>query len=309
MFLECIKEGFKLTHRNWQVILLKIIVTIISIAALFIFVGIPIAVAIIFMSIDIASLKDTLLNIMSSDPLEILSKYLGLAVIVFTGLILYITVVSVVVLYVFGGMLGVLRNASLDSKYRFSFSSFFAEAKKLFFPLVWLFSVALFVITAVIIIFGILTGVWFFTVHALSTPDSTLSVFVVSFFTMLVIFLSLVAGLFSVIFTVYASIALAVERKGVSDSFKKTWNFVMNKPGAFLFYILLVICVVALNIVLWLLGASFRLIPMIGLIVSIPYQIILHVFQSYLAVVMWSSLIVYFIKGTKHTEYKATYDI
>ncbi len=309
MIIECIKEGFHITHRNWQVILLKIAVTIISLVGVFFFIGIPIAVAIIFMSVDIANIKDILPGIMSENPLEFLSKYLGLVILMLISLTLYLTIVSVLMLYVFGGMLGVLRNAALNIQYKFSLSSFFKEAKKFFFPLLWLFSIALLVITVVVIVFGILVGVVISAIYAFKESGTTLSVFVTSFFSLLIIFLSIIVGLASVIFTVYAAIALVVEKNGVADSFKNAWNFVKNKPMAFLFYIILVIGIIAVNITLKILGGSFSMIPVVGLLISIPFQLIYYVVQSYLGVVMWSSLLVFYIKGINYPVYTATYDI
>lgn len=309
MIIECIKEGFHITHRNWQVILLKIAVTIVSLAGFFFFIGIPIAIAIAYLSVDIANIKDILPWIMSENPMEILSKYLGLAILIFIALILYLTAVSTLMLYTFGGMLGVLRNAALNIQYKFSFSSFFKEAKKLFFPLLWLFSIALLVITAIVIILGILTVVIFFVTHAFSESGTRLSVFVTSFFSLLIIFLTIIGGLASIIFMVYAAMALAVEKKGVIDSFKNAWNFVTNKPMAFLFYIILVISIIAVNIILMILGGSFRMIPTVGPLINIPYKLIYYVLQSYLGIVMWGSLLVFYIKGINYPVYTATYDI
>lgn len=310
MIIECIKEGFHITHRNWQVMLLKIAVTIVNLVGLFFFVGIPIAAAVVFMSVDIANIKDILPGIMSENPLGFLSKYLGLIVLMLISLILYLTIASVLMLYVFGGTLGVLRNAALNIQYKFSFPSFFKEAKKLFFPLLWLFSIALLVITVVIIVFGIVTGVAFFVIQVLSGgSETTLSVFVVSFFTLLIVFLSLIIGFASVIFTAYVAITLVVEKKKVIDSFKKAWDFVKNKPMAFLFYIILVSGIMGVNILLVLLGGSFQMIPMISILISIPYQLIAYAVQIYLNVVMWSSLVVFYVKGVNYSVYTATYDI
>lgn len=298
MVIECIKEGFHITHRNWQVILLKIAVTIVSLVGFFFFIGIPIAIAIAYLSVDIANIKDILPWIMSEDPMEILSKYLGLAILTFAALILYLTFVSVIALYVFGGTLGVLRNAALNIQYKFSLSSFFKEAKKLFFPLLWLFSIAFLVIIAIIIVLGILTVVIFFVTHAFSESGTRLSVFVTSFFSLLIISLSIIIGLVSLIFTVYAAIALVVEKSRVINSFKNAWNFLKSKPMAFLFYILLVISIIAVNIILTIFGGSFRMIPLV-----------LFAVQSYLGVVMWSSLFVFYIKGINYPVHTATYDI
>lgn len=296
MITESIKEGFNVTHRNWQVILLKVTATFINLFGLLLFAGFSIAVVIAVVGADLPYLKDILHGLIS-DPLEILSKYLRLAILICVAFILYLTVASVIILYVFGGTLGVLRNSSLDTQYRFSFSSFFAEAKNLFFPLLWLFNIALLVIIGILIVFGILTVIGFSVIHTYSGSGTTLSTFVVSFFTLLAIFSGLIIVLGGLIFTFYAAIVLAVGKKGVIDSFRDTWNFLINKPTAFLFYIIVVIVMVAITIVLNVIAGSFSMIPMAGFIIGIPYRFAVSILMNYLSVVMWSSLLVFYIKG------------
>lgn len=309
MIIESIKEGFSITHRSWQVILVKLITAIINIICFFFFIGIPIAVAIIYMSIDISNIKDMIPNLLSLDPFELISRYLGLLVIFFVALTIYLTLVSVLLLYVYGGMMGVLKNAALNIKYRFSMSSFFHEARKLFFPLLMLFSLAFLLITGVLVVLGILVAIAFFTFNAFGDSETAFSTFVFSFFTLTAIFLSFIIGIASVIYTIYAAIVLVVENRGVSDAFKTAWNYLANNPMAFVFYIILILAIIAVNIIFFILGASFSLVPFYGDVMRIPYQLAVYALQIYLSIAMWSSLIMYYIKGTGHSVYTAAYDI
>ncbi len=197
----------------------------------------------------------------------------------------------------FGGTLGVLRNSSLDTQYRFSFSSFFAEAKNLFFPLLWLFTIALLGIGGIVIVFGILTVIGFSVIHPYSSSGTTFSTFLVSFFILLAIFSGLIIVLGGLIFTFYAAIALAVGKKGVVDSFGDTWNYLTNKPAAFLFYIILVIAMVAIYIALNVIAGLFSMIPVAGFVIGIPYRFAVSILINYLSVAMWSSLLVFYIRG------------
>ncbi len=292
-------------------ILLKMAVVLINLLGLFLFIGIPVFIAIAMLGIDLAQVK-YLLPELVENPSSILSKYIGLVMLVFISFILYLTVVSVLILYIFGGTLGVLRNAALNMQYKFSFSSFFEEAKKLFFPLLWLFSIALLFVSAFVFIFGIFTAVVIYVLLAYRDSGTAFSVFITYFLGLLIIFFSVIGTLACLIFTVYASLALAVKEKGVIDSFKNAWNFVKNKPFAFLFYIILVIGVTAANLLLVILGASLSAVPLTGLILGIPYRILSFVVQSYLGVLMWASLLIYYIKNISPPAYGDTslsYDI
>lgn len=307
MIIESIKEGFRITHKNWQIILLKIAVGIINLVGFFLFVGIPIAIGIFSLGMDVAQAKDILPGILNN-PAEILSKYLRLAILIFITSIIYLTAASVLILYVFGGTLGVLRNAAINEQYRFGFSSFFGEAKKVFFPLLWLFSIALLVIIGILTVFGVLAGILISMIRVYSDTVTAYSIFATYFFGLLGITFVL-AG---IIFTAYAAIVLVVENSKVMASFKNTWNFMKNKPMAFVFYIILFIGIIAANFVLIALGVSFSTAPVVSYLFIIPYRLISYVVQSYLGVVMWGALLVFYIKGINFpvcTNTATTYDI
>jgi hypothetical protein len=306
MIIKSIKEGFRLTHKNWQVILLNIGVGIINLINFFIIVGIPVVIGIFFLGIDIAQAKDMLPGILEN-PAEIFSKYLGIAMLIFGAFLIYLAVASVLILYIFSGTLGVLRNAALNGQYNFSLSSFFSEAKKVFFPMLKLFSIALLVIILLMIVFGVSAGILISMISAYGKMVTTVSVFVTYFF----ILFGITVVLISIIFTAYAAIVLVVEKNRVMDSFRNTWNFIKNKPMAFVFYIILVFGIIAANLLLIALGASFSAAPIIGYAFLIPHRLISYVVQSYFGVVMWGSLIAYYIKATNYPVYPTapTYDI
>ncbi len=93
MFTESIKEGFNITHRNWQVILIKVAATFINLFMLLLFAGFSIAVVVAVVGADLSYLKDILLGLIA-DPFEILSKYLRLAILIFVAFIVYLNVAS-----------------------------------------------------------------------------------------------------------------------------------------------------------------------------------------------------------------------
>jgi len=261
---------------------------------LFFFIVISSVAVIALLGDDMSRAADMLPEIFKN-PLEFFSRYLGLAIFIFIILTIYLTAVSALLLYVFSGKLGVLRNAAIDNQYKFRLSSFFAEAKKLFFPLLWIFSIMLpIILVAVILIF---VGFIIYYIYASSGAETSSSIFIASFLSLLTILLGVVGVLGSMIFTFYASIALAVEKEGVISSLKKTFNFIKNKPMSILFLIILYVAIIVVSIVFALFGELFAMIPVVGLIISIPYQLISSVVQIYLGIVMLGSLIAYYIKS------------
>jgi hypothetical protein len=310
MIIESIKEAFDLTNRNWQLILLRVVVALINLFLLLLFIVIPFIIALLALGIDwdINKAKDVLPSILSN-PSAVFSRYLGIAVLLIAALTLYLTVASVIILYSFGGTLGVLRNSILNIEYKFSLSSFFYEAKKLFFPLLWLLSVVLLAITIIVIIFGILTSIVITVLYLYGESESMFSVFIVSFFALLIFFSLFFGCLAGLIYTAYSIISLVVDNRGTSESFKKAWNFLKGKPKAFLFYIILIFGMLGINIGIAIFGGVLQLIPAVGIFISIPYNLVYYAVQAYLSIVLWSALLIYYMKGNDYPVYKAAYDI
>ncbi|MBI4680217.1 MAG: hypothetical protein HY753_03135 [Nitrospirae bacterium] len=78
-YSNVIKNGFRIINRNWQLILIQLGMMIMSCIGFFLFVGIPLAIAFVIFGLDfteITKLKDLLTTV--TDPTEIISRYLGL---------------------------------------------------------------------------------------------------------------------------------------------------------------------------------------------------------------------------------------
>ena len=307
MIIESIKQGIRMAHKNWQVILVRMFVGIVNLILFFIIVGIPIAVGIFSLGFDITHAKDMLPSIVEN-PVEIISKYFGFVILIFVSIIIYVTIASALVLYVFGGMLGVLGNTVVDEQYKFSLSSFFAKAKKFLFPLLSLFSLASLAIFAILIVFGITAGILISIVSTYGGLAKTVSVFAAYFLSLLGI--TIILG--GIIFTAYSAISLVVENDRVIASFENAWKFIKINPMAFVFCILVFMGIIAANFILIALGASLSAHPMTGFLFIIPQRFLSYIVQSYLGVIMWGSLIAYYVKSVHipvHKSQTAMYDI
>ena len=115
-FVEAIKEGFRLVNRNWQLVLIQIGMVFISAIGAFIIVGLPLAIAFIIFGIDLTGLTDVR-DLMATlrGPSEILSRYLGLVLIILTSILLYVLLVALLGIYIFGGSIGIIGR-SLSSR-------------------------------------------------------------------------------------------------------------------------------------------------------------------------------------------------
>lgn len=284
MIIECIKEGFNITNRNWQLILVRIITAVINIAALLIFLGGPLLLALLYLGIDIASAKDMFPSLMDN-PSQFFLKYLGLFFVFLAALLFFLTFASLLSLYTLSGTIGVLKNASLNSAYRFSLTSFFKEANKHFSRLFWLLSLLLLCIIlllAAFLLFGVIGAA---VVHSLAVSQSTLLVFLSTFIILSGIAFGPIILLASLVFMIYCTIVSVVEEESPSDTIKKTFYFLKKMPMAFMLYFILFIGLIAANAVL---------MPLIWM--TVIFSLIGAVLQSYLMIVFWSALVVSYVR-------------
>jgi hypothetical protein len=97
--------------------------------------------------------------------------------------------------------------------------------------------------------------------------------------------------------------------KGAVDCIKKTFDFLKQKPEAFLFYFILFAGSIIANSIFFVLKMPFNMVPVLGPVMNIVLTLFSALFQSYLALVIWSSLIMYYVRGTNYPVYSAEYEI
>ncbi len=292
MTITSIKKGFGLANKNWPLVLVELTVCILIAVSLFFFAIVSVVALVAILGLDIAHIKELLLGIVKY-PEGLISKYLALFFLFLTLLTIYLTVVSCLLLYCFGGKLGVLRHSSADDQYKFRLSSFFREAKKLFFPYLWLSSITL----PIVLLTGIFTligfGIYFVFIY--NQQGSMSSIFFASFLALLFVFLGIAGTLGSLIFSSYAAVILADGKTGILSSFKESFKFIKDKPASILFFIEIFSAVAVTSAVLAIINQIFWLISAAGVLITIPFLFVAGAVSSYLRLVMWSSFIAYYL--------------
>jgi hypothetical protein len=308
MMRECIKEGFNLANNNLQLVLIRIVQSVINVTAIFVFIGMPVLVAVAYLGFDLAHARDTLPYLIE-DPFGILSKYIGL--IFFAGLsfFVYLVFIFALFLYVLSGTLGTLKNSAVNVQFRFSLLSFFKEANRNFFRIFRLGLLLFFTFPMIFISLVVTGGIAAGAGWIVAGTDSALEVFFSSFVSLSVMILIMMIFLVYFVFAVYSVTASFIDGGGVMDSIRRSYYFLKQKPAAFLFCAVLIIGFIALNLVFFLLRIPFTIDSVMAPIVNILFSLMNAVFHAYLAIVVWSSLIIYYVKGTNYPVYSATYEI
>jgi len=294
-YLEVIKEGFRVVHRIWQLLLVQLGMVVLSGIGFFVLVGIPLAIAFVLFSIDltgIAELRDIFQLL--KEPSEIISKYFGLVLVVIGAFLMYILLAATFSIYVFGGSVGVIGKALGDKTMKFRMHTFFSEAKRLFLPMLGFTSLVGIILIAVAFVLGILGGGIMALVSFVKSQDSTLALFLGLFFSLTLIIIALAFLLVILSITMYGIAALSIKGIGPVKSLKEASNYVWKHPHAFWLYFILLGGYILVSFFLILLGYPFDLIPVIGTILSLPYKLISYTFQTYIGLAIIATLFTYY---------------
>lgn len=304
MIIETIKDGFRLANRNLQLVVVRIIVTLINIAGLILFLGLPVLVAIAFLGFDLAQAKDMLPS-MIDNPFDIVSRYLGLVFLILAAVILYMLFSSLLILYSFSGIMGVLRSSAVNTQSKFKVSSFFKEAGRNFPRLLRLLSLVSLISLVLIIATLVIGGLSAAIMKSVTGAETTIEVFFSSFVTIFITIMSIIIILASIIFAVFSMVISVVTMEGAIASMSRAYNFIKEKPQSLLFCIVLFIGIITANAIFFTLQIPMQFMPFM-----MPLVYLLNALgQSYLIIVMWSSLIIYYIKSANYPVYSAGYEI
>jgi len=304
MIIECIKDGVILTNRNLHLVLIRVVVSLINIIAAGIFLGIPLIVAVAYFGFDIAHARD-LLPYVAENPVEFLSRYLGLALLMLLALTVFLVFLSLISIYILAGTLGTLRTSCVNPVLRFSLPSFFREANTHFSRLFWVLSLVFFGVSCVLIICVLAGGITVLFLSGVPAGEGTLTMFFRSFTAVFVITLCVAALIGSIIFSVYSAVISVVEEKRSMATVKSTYAFLINNPQALLFFLAVTASFIAANLVFFSVQIPLKIVPLMNLL-SFLFD---TVFGAYLGVALWGSLVTYYMRVSAQPVHDAEYVI
>ncbi|PKL52267.1 MAG: hypothetical protein CVV37_02125 [Nitrospira bacterium HGW-Nitrospira-1] len=293
-YTDAVKSGFRLINRNWQLVAVQAVMMIANCIGFFIVVGIPLAIAFIIFGLDLTGLAETR-DIMGllRDPSALLSKYMGLALIVVASFLLYLVIVTTAGLFVFSGSIGVIGSVVIDPSLKFSLKLFFAEAKRTFFPLMRFSLLMGLVFIAIVFLLGLFGGGVAALVQSAKSQDSTLALFLGIFFSLALALIAISLILAAIAVTVYGIAILFFKTEGAARSFRDAVRFLWNRQSAFWLYVMLFFAYLAASFLIMLLTYPFILIPVIGTIISFPLQLA----SSYIGLSILAAIFIYYYEA------------
>jgi hypothetical protein len=296
-YLSTIKEGIRTVHKNWQLIIVQFISTVLSFIGFFVIVGVPIATAFIIFGLDLTEIlrfKDIASAFKGSA--ELLQKYFAMAIIVMLSIFLYIAFIVLLWTFTISGTIGILKNTIINPAHRFSTKTFLSEGKVFFLP-VFLFSVIIVIaFIALAFMLGLLGGAASAITEMAKAQEATLALFLGVFFSLFILSVGIFLIIAMLSITIYGIAHLAFTRLKTIETIKETIKYIYSKPSAVGFYAFLFFGYITALFLVILIGTPFTLIPIIGPILSIPYQIIASAIQVYLSLIMLSAIFHYYYR-------------
>jgi len=298
IYTDAVKSGFRLVNRNWQLVVVQAGMMLANCLGFFVIVGIPLFIAFVVFGLDLTGLAQTrdIMGLLSR-PSDLITKYMGLVLIVVVCFLLYLLIVSTVGLFVFAGSIGSVGHVVLDPSRKFSMKLFFAEAKKVFFPLMWFCLVMGLVFIVITFCLGLLGGGVAAIVQSAKGHDSTLALFLGIFFSLVLALLGIGLILVAIAVTVYGLAVLFFKNEGAVRSCKDAALFLWKRPSAFWLYVMLFFAYVIASFILMLFTYPFNLIPIIGTIISFPIQLVSYVVQSYIGLAIIATVFIYYYEA------------
>lgn len=293
-YIDSIKEGFRVINRNWQLVLIQVVAMFVSLLGFFIFIGIPLAVAFIIFGIDLTDLArpDEIVNLFRN-PSDLFSRYLGLAILLFTSLIIYILSVLIIGVFVFGGSLGSIARTVKGGE-SFHFRIFWEEGKRLFFPLIGFTAIIGLGFLILAFVLGLLGGSISAIVSFARGQEAALALFLGTFFSLILFVTGLGLILILLAITIYGAALIALNGEGPLNAIKRSILYLYRKPQGLYLYCLIFLAFVIINLGIIIVGIPMSLIPIIGPLLSFIYQLSVYFLQSYLGLVMIATILAYY---------------
>lgn len=294
-YSDAIKKGFKLINKNWQLVIIQLGIMILSCIMFFVFVGIPLAVAFIIFGIDLVELSrlSDFIGAMKS-PSDIISRYTGLVLVFLASILFYLLLVLSIGLYVFGGTVGLIGKIIRESEFRFNMKAFFSEGKRLFFPLLGFTTMVGLIFLGAAFILGIFGGSIAAIMSFAKDREATIMLFLSIFFSLLLFCIGIAFIVYIIALTLYGIASMVFKGSGVMKSIKETIIYLYRNPDSLWLYCIGLGVYIFISFLLILFGTPFNLIPVVGTILAIPYQLFSSIIQSYLGLVILATIFIYY---------------
>lgn len=295
--LSVIREGISVVNKCWQLVLLHLLSATISFISFFLIVGIPISIAFVIFGLDLTDIlrsKDVTDVLRSS--MGLLKKYFAMAVVIITSLLVYFVLIFTLWLFTISGSVGTIAKIISGEVSKYTSKVFFAQGKKLFFPIFGFSSLIGIILIFLAFLLGILGGGISSIIEIAKRQEAVLALFLGIFFSAIIFITGLFLIFIILSLTVYGIANIVFNKISPLTAFKDTIKYICNKPSSIGFYSFLLAGSIMMIFIVLLLGSPVVLVPFFGPILSPFYQIASTLIQAYINLVVIASAFLFYYK-------------
>lgn len=289
---DAFREGFTVINRNWQLIAIQVIAIIITLIGFIFVVILPVIIAIFVLGVDLTLFTN--IEAMPDSFSEFVTKYFLLFVVASAFFLVYLLLVTVVTIFLFGASSGIIAESVKNSEEKFSLRRFFAEGKRLFFPMVRYLTAAGFILLLLALVIALIFIGLFALYDSVKSMHMPVGLFIGLFLVLSIIAVTLFLVTASLAAFFYGTAILIFREKTALASFKEAALFLYHKQNAYWLYCLLFGGSILLSLLIMLAGIPLGALPVIGPFFSIPYQIFSVIIQTYFSFFITASLFTYY---------------
>ncbi len=296
-YTAIIKEGFSVVNNSWQLALLHLLSAVISFISFFLIVGMPISIAFVVFGLDLTEiLKSKDLIEVLKNSMALLKKYFAMAIIIITSLLFYFTIIFTLWLFTIAGSLGTIYKIITSEISKYSTKVFFAQGRKLFFPILGFSALIGIILLLLAFLLGILGGSISSIIEVAKSQEAVLALFLGVFFSVIIFITGIILIFIILSITVYGIANIIFNKTSPLRALKQTVKYLYTHPSSIGFYCILLIGSIMTIFIVLLLGSPVILIPFIGPILSPLYQVASTVIQAYINLVVFASAFLYYYK-------------
>ncbi|HDH02278.1 MAG TPA: hypothetical protein ENH17_04010 [Nitrospirae bacterium] len=148
--------------------------------------------------------------------------------------------------------------------------------------------------TGIILFYGASGALVAVAITYAKSQSLSLSMFLGVFFALI----GVIAGFFIFFgllsLTVYGLAAISLKGSRPVAAVKETINYLLKNPSAFYLYAIMASFYIIFSLILALAGLPLKAVPFIGLILSLPYQLLIYALQGYAGLLILAAAFVYY---------------
>ena len=295
-YFSIIKEGVSVANKNWQLILVQFLFMFLGFVSLLVIVGIPLAVAFVIFGLDLTEIlrQRDLIGVFQIAA-AMLQKSLPIVLFVILGFILYVAAIIAMWIFAFAGTIGSIAKTILNGQ-KFSMRFFWAEAKRLFFPVFIFSNMVGFGFAVLAMVMGILSASAQKIISIAETQEATLAVFLSIFFFLVLLSAGLFLFFVTIEMTFYGCGYLVFNRPRPFKVFRQIASYLYRHPSAHLLIGILVFGYLAAGSIVVTITSLLALIPTVGPALAMPFQFLSQAAHGYVSLVILASIFLFYYR-------------